>query len=57
MNVSRSVRKGFVDVNMEGTVDNECVFLTSALVGGGGGGGWSASRPGRFTPGTHRIGG
>jgi hypothetical protein len=27
------------------------VFLTSALVGGG----WSASRPGRFTPGTHWI--
>jgi hypothetical protein len=29
------------------------VFLTSALVGGE----WSASRPGRFTPGTHWIGG
>jgi hypothetical protein len=34
------------------------IFLTSALVGGE----WSASRPGRFTPGerapgTHRIGG
>jgi hypothetical protein len=27
--------------------------LTSALVGGE----WSASRPGRFTPGTHSIGG
>jgi hypothetical protein len=27
------------------------VFLTSALVGGE----WSASRPGRFTPGTHWI--
>jgi hypothetical protein len=27
------------------------VFLTSALVGGE----WSASRPGRFTPGTHCI--
>jgi hypothetical protein len=29
------------------------VFLTSALVGGE----WSASRPGRFTPGTHWLGG
>jgi hypothetical protein len=29
------------------------IFLTSALVGGE----WSASRPGRFTPGTHWIGG
>jgi hypothetical protein len=29
------------------------IFLTSALVGGE----WSASRPGRFTPGTHFIGG
>jgi hypothetical protein len=29
------------------------VFFTSALVGGD----WSASRPGRFTPGTHWIGG
>jgi hypothetical protein len=29
------------------------VFLTSALLGGE----WSASRPGRFTPGTHWIGG
>jgi hypothetical protein len=29
------------------------IFLTSALAGGE----WSASRPGRFTPGTHRIGG
>jgi hypothetical protein len=29
------------------------VFLTSALVGGE----WSDSRPGRFTPGTHWIGG
>jgi hypothetical protein len=28
-------------------------FLTSALVGGE----WSTSRPGRFTPGTHWIGG
>jgi hypothetical protein len=28
------------------------VFLTSALVGGE----WSASRTGRFTPGTHWIG-
>jgi hypothetical protein len=35
---------------------NGCIdprFLTSALVGGE----WSTSRPGRFTPGTHRIGG
>jgi hypothetical protein len=29
------------------------IFLTSALVGGE----WSASRPCRFTPGTHFIGG
>jgi hypothetical protein len=29
------------------------IFLTSALVWGE----WSASRPGRFTPGTHWIGG
>jgi hypothetical protein len=29
------------------------IFLTSALVGGE----WSASRLGRFTPGTHWIGG
>jgi hypothetical protein len=29
------------------------IFLTSALVGGE----WSTSRPGRFTPGTHWIGG
>jgi hypothetical protein len=29
------------------------IFLTSALVGGE----WSASHPGRFTPGTHWIGG
>jgi hypothetical protein len=29
------------------------IFLTSALVGGE----WSASRPARFTPGTHWIGG
>jgi hypothetical protein len=29
------------------------IFLTSALVGGE----WSTSRPGRFTPGTHLIGG
>jgi hypothetical protein len=29
------------------------IFLTSALVGGE----WSASRPGRFHPGTHFIGG
>jgi hypothetical protein len=29
------------------------VFLTSAVVGGG----WSAPRPGRFTPGTHWMGG
>jgi hypothetical protein len=42
-----------------GGVDVEThVFLTSAI----GGGEWSASRPGRFTPGerdpgTHRIGG
>jgi hypothetical protein len=37
-----------------GGVDVEIhVFLTSALVGGE----WSASRPGRFTPGTHWIGG
>jgi hypothetical protein len=28
------------------------IFLTSALVGGE----WSASRPGRFIPGTHCIG-
>jgi hypothetical protein len=42
---------GGVDVEIQ-------VFLTSALVGGN----WSASRPGRFTPGgraseTHWIGG
>jgi hypothetical protein len=29
------------------------IFLTSALVGGE----WSASRPGKFTPGTHWTGG
>jgi hypothetical protein len=29
------------------------IFLTSALIGGE----WSAPRPGRFTPGTHCIGG
>jgi hypothetical protein len=29
------------------------IFLTSVLVGGE----WSTSRPGRFTPGTHFIGG
>jgi hypothetical protein len=29
------------------------IFSTSALAGGE----WSASRPGRFTPGTHWIGG
>jgi hypothetical protein len=29
------------------------IFLTSVLVGGE----WSVSRPGRFTPGTHWIGG
>jgi hypothetical protein len=29
------------------------IFLTSALAGDE----WSASRPGRFTPGTHWIGG
>jgi hypothetical protein len=29
------------------------IFLTSALAGGE----WSTSRPGRFTPGTHWIGG
>jgi hypothetical protein len=29
------------------------IFLTSALVGGE----WSTSRPDRFTPGTHWIGG
>jgi hypothetical protein len=29
------------------------IFLTLALVGGE----WSVSRPGRFTPGTHWIGG
>jgi hypothetical protein len=29
------------------------IFLTSALAGGE----WSASRPGRFTPGAHCIGG
>jgi hypothetical protein len=29
------------------------VFFTSILVGGE----WSVSRPGRFTPGTHWIGG
>jgi hypothetical protein len=29
------------------------IFLTSALAGSE----WSASRPGRFTPGTHWIGG
>jgi hypothetical protein len=37
---------GGVDVEMKG-------FLTSTLVGGE----WSASRPRRFTPGTHWIGG
>jgi hypothetical protein len=37
-----------------GGVDVEThVFLTSALVGGE----WSASQPGRFTTGTHWIGG
>jgi hypothetical protein len=37
-----------------GGVDVEIhIFLTSALVGGE----WLASRPGRFTPGTHCIGG
>jgi hypothetical protein len=37
-----------------GGVDVEIhIFLTSALVGGE----WSDSRPGRFTPGTHWIGG
>jgi hypothetical protein len=34
-------------------VDVQIHILTSALVGGE----WSASRPGRFTPGTHWIGG
>jgi hypothetical protein len=29
------------------------IFLTSALAGGE----WSASRPGRFAPGTHSLGG
>jgi hypothetical protein len=37
-----------------GGVDAENhILLTSALVGGE----WSASRPGRFTPGNHWIGG
>jgi hypothetical protein len=37
-----------------GGVDEQIhIFLTSVLVGGE----WSASRPGRFTPGTHCIGG
>jgi hypothetical protein len=44
--------KGYVGVNVQ-----THVFLTTALVGGE----WSASRPGRFTPGerapgTHWIG-
>jgi hypothetical protein len=37
---------GEVDVDIH-------IFLTSALAGGE----WSTSRPGRFTPGTHGIGG
>jgi hypothetical protein len=37
---------GVVDVQIH-------IFLTSALAGGE----WSASRPGRFTPRTHWIGG
>jgi hypothetical protein len=41
-------------MKMYGGVDVQFhVFLTMALVGGE----WSASRPGRFTPGTHWIGG
>jgi hypothetical protein len=36
----------------EGVAVLSHIFLTSTLVGGE----WSASRPGRFTPGTHWIG-
>jgi hypothetical protein len=37
----------------EGVDVQICICLTSVLAGGE----WSASRPGLFTPGTHRIGG
>jgi hypothetical protein len=53
LTVKLSLNK-YYDMKAYGAVDVEIrTFLTSAVVGGE----WSVSRPGRFTPGIHWIGG